>query len=507
MCGMHTDSHASQDNDESSVELGEKCAVFGVFGHGLDVSRLSFFGLYALQHRGQESSGIATADGESLTVHKGMGLVSQVFSEELIQSLKGHIAISHNRYSTAGGSKVKHAQPMLAAGAGFLQKVSYDDPRPSLNDSVSLCSMPGDAAIALVHNGNLPDTKLLTEYLDAGDIDHSEFSDSRMIVESIAVCMRGGNTLEVAIKEIYPLLIGAFSILVASHDKLIAIRDSCGIRPLCLAKLNGGYIIASETCALHPVGAQYLRDILPGEMVVISDDGIVSEQLAEPTPKLDIFEFVYFARHDSDLLGQSVYEVRKRFGRQLAKENPIEADVVIPVPETAVPAAIGYAQESGIPFEMALSKNRYIHRTFIQPEQHIRDQGVKAKLTPIVQLIVGKRLIVLDDSIVRGTTSKKIIAMLFEAGATEVHFLSSSPPVKYPDFYGIDTPHQKDLLGANKTVEEMREYLGATSLSYLSYAGMIEATGIPEEQFCTSCFTGEYPIDIGRRAQEVQKMA
>ncbi|MHB1087036.1 MAG: amidophosphoribosyltransferase [Minisyncoccota bacterium] len=497
----------STETEADAGGLGEKCAVFGVFGKGLDVSRLSFFGLYALQHRGQESAGIATADGATLTVHKGMGLVSQVFSEELIQALKGHIAVGHNRYSTAGGSKVKHAQPMLATGAGEVQKVSYDDPRPSLNDSVSLCSAPDDKAIALVHNGNLPDTTLLTGYLDTHGVEHSEFSDSRMVVEAIAASMRSGKGLEDAVKEVYPLLVGAFSILIASESKLIAIRDHCGIRPLCLAKLNGGYIIASETCALHPVGAEYMRDVLPGEMLVIDDSGIRSEQLAEARPMLDIFEFVYFARPDSMLLGKSVYEVRKECGRLLARENSIQADVVIPVPETAVPAAIGFAQESGIPFEMALTKNRYIHRTFIQPEQHIRDQGVKAKLTPIIELIKGKRLVIIDDSIVRGTTSKKIIAMLFEAGATEVHFLSSSPPVKYPDFYGIDTPKQDNLLGAVKTVPEMREYLGATSLAYLSYEGMLAATGVPESQLCTSCFTGEYPIDIGARAQEVRKVA
>lgn len=487
--------------------IGEKCAVFGVFGKGLDVSRLSFFGLYALQHRGQESAGIACADGESITVHKGMGLVSQVFSEDLIQSLKGHIAVAHNRYSTAGGSKVKHAQPMLATGAGELQKISYDDPHPSLNDSISLCSAPGDKAIALVHNGNLPDTSLLAAYLDQVGVAHDDFSDSRMIVEAIAARMRAGEDFAQAIRSTYPLLVGAFSILIASENALVAIRDRCGIRPLCLASLNGGYILASETCALHPVGATYLRDVAPGEMLVISDSGLASEQLADPDPKLDIFEFVYFARHDSVLLGRSVYEVRKEFGRQLARENAIEADVVIPVPETAVPAAIGFAQESGIPFEMALTKNRYIHRTFIQPEQHIRDQGVKAKLTPIAELIAGKRLVVIDDSIVRGTTSKKIIAMLFEAGATEVHFLSSSPPVKYPDFYGIDTPRQSDLLGAERTVAQMREYLGATSLGYLSYEGMIRCTGLAEGSFCTSCFTGDYPIDIGARTKEVKKVA
>jgi amidophosphoribosyltransferase len=486
--------------------LGEKCAVFGVYGKGLDVSRLSFFGLYALQHRGQESSGIACADGESLTVHKGMGLVSQVFSEELIRNLKGHIAVGHNRYSTTGGSKVKHAQPMLAAGSGALQKVTYDDPNPSLNDSVSLCSAPGDEAIALVHNGNLPDTTTLARYLDEQGIAHQEFSDSRMIVEAIAAQMRGGATLEEAVRAVFPLMIGAFSILVASERKLIALRDRCGIRPLSLARLNGGYIVASETCAFHPVGAEFVRDVEPGEMLVIDESGLRSEKLAPASPKLDIFEFVYFARPDSELLGRSVYEVRKEFGRQLARENKIDADVVIPVPETAIPAAIGFAEQSGMRFEMALTKNRYIHRTFIQPEQHIRDQGVRAKLTPIAELIRGKRLVILDDSIVRGTTSKKIIAMLFETGAKEVHFLSSSPPVRYPDFYGIDTPRQESLLGAVKSVPEMREFLGATSLAYLSYEGMIRATGIPEERFCTSCFTGQYPIDIGRREKEVRML-
>jgi amidophosphoribosyltransferase len=487
-------------------DIGEKCAVFGVYGSGLDVSRLSFFGLYALQHRGQESAGIASTDGESITVHKGMGLVSQVFNEQLMESLKGHISIGHNRYSTAGGSKVKHAQPMLGAGAASLHNVSYDDPRPSLNDSVSLCSAPGDNAIALAHNGNLPTTKLLEEYLKSKNVNVTEFSDSRMIVEAIAAHMREGADMERAIQSVYPMLTGAFSILIMSTDKLIAIRDSCGIRPLAMAKLNGGYVFASETCALPPIGAEYLREVAPGEMVVIDASGMRSIQLAAPTPKFDIFEFVYFSRPDSHLLGKSVYEVRKNFGTTLAKEKRIEADVVIPVPETAIPAAIGYSRVSGIPFELGLAKNRYIHRTFIQPEQHIREQGVKSKLTPIGEVISGKRLIVIDDSIVRGTTSRKIVEMLFEAGAKEVHFLVSSPPVKYPDFYGIDTPKQDSLIAATKSVEEMRAYLGATSLTFLSYEGMISATGIPESELCTSCFTGVYPIDIGERAIEVRRV-
>jgi len=482
---------------------GEKCAVFGVFGKGLDVSRLSFFGLFALQHRGQESAGIATADGETITVHKGMGLVSQVFNDELIGSLKGHIAVGHNRYSTTGGSKVKHAQPMLAAGAGSLQKVSYEDPHPSLNDSVSLCSAPDDGAIALVHNGNLPTTGALSEFLRSKDIDSSEFSDSRMIVEAIGVRMREGLLLPAAVKDVYPLMTGAFSILIMSRDTLVAVRDRCGIRPLSIAKLNGGYVVASETCAFAPIGATYLCEVNPGEMVAIDEKGMRSEQIAPADPKLDIFEFVYFARPDSELLGKSVYEVRKNFGIQLAKEYPLEADVVIPVPETAIPSAIGYAQALGISFEMGLVKNRYIHRTFITPEQHIREQGVKAKLTPLSEVMRGKRVVIFDDSIVRGTTSQQIVKMVFEAGAKEVHFLVSSPPVKFPDFYGIDTPKQSDLIAATKSVEEMREFLGATSLRFLSFEGMIQATGIPEDQFSTSCFTGIYPIDIRERAQEI----
>src|SRR3989344_8837975 len=484
-------------------ELGEKCAVFGVYGAGLDVARLSFFGLYALQHRGQESAGIAVSDGEILCLHKGMGLVSQVFNEGLIEGLKGHIAVAHNRYSTTGGSHVKHAQPMLAAGSGALSKMTFDAPKPSLNDSVSLCSVAGDEAITLVHNGNLPTTTELKKFLDGSGVDSTEFSDSRMIVESVAACMREGASLEDAIKKIYPLMVGAFSILIMSRDKLIAIRDECGIRPLSIARLNGGYIIASETCAFPPIGATYLRDVEPGEMVVIDQEGIHSEQIAKPNPKLDIFEFVYFARPDSHLLGASVYEVRKNLGVQLAKEYVIEADVVIPVPETAIPAAIGYSQKTGIPLELGLTKNRYIHRTFIQPEQHIREQGVKAKLTPIIECIKGKRVIVIDDSIVRGTTSRQIVQMLFEAGASEVHFLVSSPPVRFPDFYGIDTPDQKDLIAATKSVEEIQKHLKATSLRYLSYEGMIAATGLSETQFCTSCFNGVYPIDIKERAQEI----
>src|SRR3989344_2743648 len=334
--------------------LGEKCAVFGVYGKGLDVARLSFFGLFALQHRGQESSGIATANGEKIQLHKGMGLVSQVFNDQLLESLKGHIAIGHNRYSTTGGTHVKHAQPMIAAGDHSLTKVAYEDANPSLHDSVSLSSPSHDGAIALVHNGNLPTTTLLEEFLDKKGVEREGFSDSRMIVEAIAALMREGRSLEVSIKEVYPLLTGAFSLLIMSRDSLIAVRDQCGIRPLALARLNGGYVIASETCAFAPIGAEFEREIGAGEMIVITDKGIRSEQVLQPNTKLDIFEFVYFARPDSEILGRSVYEMRHECGVLLAKEYPMKCDVVIPVPETAIPAALGSSQALGTRMEMGL---------------------------------------------------------------------------------------------------------------------------------------------------------
>lgn len=455
-------------------ERHEKCAVFGIYGTGLDVARLSFFGLFALQHRGQESSGIAVADGTALSAHKGMGLVSSVYAEEDIKKLTGHIAIGHNRYSTAGGSRLEHTQPILV----------------------------NDGTIAFAHNGNLPSVAALETFLRGKGIAPEGMSDSRLMAEVIGVFAREGASLQDAVRQAYPLFTGAFSALVLSRDEMIAIRDHCGIRPLCIGRLNGGFCFASETCALQTIGATYEREVEPGEMVVVGAAGMRSVQLAEADPKLDMFEFVYFARPDSRLLGQSVYEVRKRFGETLARERPLPLDVIIPVPDTAIPVAIGYAAESGVPFEMGLSKNRYIHRTFIQPEQHVREQGVKLKLSPVIEVIAGKRIGVVDDSIVRGTTSRQIVKMLFEAGAKEVHFLVSSPPVMFPDFYGIDTSRQRELIAAVKTIDQMRDFLAATSLTFLSFNGMVAATRIPRERFCTSCFTGEYPIDIKERARE-----
>jgi amidophosphoribosyltransferase len=456
---------------------GEKCAVVGVYGPDLDAARLSFFGLFALQHRGQESSGIAVSDGETIHCHKGMGLVAHVYDEDIIATLPGHIGIGHNRYSTTGGSKLEHAQPILVDGGPL-------------------------GTIALAHNGNLPSTTALVEFLAARNLP-TEGSDSKLMAEAVAAFARDGKSLADAVREAFPLFTGAFSVLVMDTHTLVAVRDQCGIRPLSLASLGRGFVVASETCAFHTAGAQYLRDIDPGEMVVIDAKGMHSELLAPANLKLDIFELVYFARPDSELFGRSIYSVRKQLGAQLAREYPLDIDVVIPVPDTAMPVALGYSQERGVPFEMGLAKNRYIHRTFIAPDQHVREQGVKRKLSPIPEVIRGKRVGVIDDSIVRGTTSKQIVRMLFEAGAAEVHFLVSSPPVVFPDFYGIDTSEQSKLIAATKTVPEIRDFLGATSLSYLSYHGMIAATGQPESVFCTSCFTGEYPIDIKERAQEI----
>ncbi len=456
-------------------EAKEKCGVFGVYGTRLEVARLAFFGLFALQHRGQESSGIATSDGTRIYSHKGMGLVSQVFTESDISNLPGHISIGHNRYSTAGGSKIEHAQPMRDSKERF----------------------------ALAHNGNLPSTMALWKYLKVTPEKDKLESDTRYVVRAISSAMDNGDSLEEAVRRIYPLMTGAFSIIIMGVDRLIAIRDHCGIRPLSIAKVGGGFAFSSETCALHTIDGEILGDVKPGEMVVVDDSGMRREQLAAADPKFDVFEFVYFSRPDSALLGRSVYEVRKDFGAQLARERKIHADVVIPVPETAVPVAVGYAQESGIPFELGLTKNRYIGRTFIQPEQHMREQGVKMKLSPIPETIRGKSVVVVDDSIVRGTTSRQIVKMLFDTGAREVHFVVSSPPVRFPDFYGIDTPRQDQLIAALKNEDEICKFLGSTSLQFLSLTGMVDAIGVPESELNTSCFTGKYPIDIGTNARNI----
>lgn len=458
--------------------MREKCGIFGVYGEDFDAARLTYFGLSALQHRGQESSGISASDGKIIRTHKKMGLVAQVYAEEDLEGLTGSMAIGHNRYATSGGSFHEHTQPFIDEKGMFV----------------------------LAHNGNLPKVDKLIEFLTSKRLRTEGYNDSGLMHAAVLFFLKSGKTLEQAIKEAFPLFTGAFSLLVMTKDKIAAIRDPFGIRPLCIGKLNGGYIFASETCALDTVNATFIRDVEPGEMVVIGKNGLESHKLAEPTPKMDIFEFVYFSRPDSVLYGKRVYEVRKNLGKELAKEYKIDADVVIPVPDSSIPAAIGYAQESGIPFEFGLVKNRYIGRTFIMPDQKLRDRGVQMKLNPIGEIIKGKKVILVDDSIVRGTTSRKLVKMVREAGAKEVHLLSSCPPVKYPDFYGIATPFQKDLIGAQMSISEIEKFVGADSLYYLSYESLIKATGIPEEKFCTSCFTGDYPIDIGENAKHIKKV-
>jgi len=509
-------------------EVGEKCAIFGIYGKDLDVARLSFFGLYALQHRGQENSGLATTDGKKIYCHKGAGLVAQVYNEDVIKKLdcedhESIAAIGHNRYSTSGGVGNYYAQPFVLGGNSTCRITPAED--NCLEHQVAeFLQIESNPILALVHNGNLPSTTALENFLKEKGVDTTRLaidpcienekshdhsreitpSDSSLITAALSWHLRTGMTIEEAVEKTWPLLTGSFSILVMTADKLVAIRDHCGIRPLSIARLNGGFVLASETCAFHPIGAEFLRDVNPGEMIVIDEGGLKARQIAEPNQKLDIFEFVYFSRPDSELLGQTVYEVRKRFGEQLAREYKIEADVVIPVPETSIPVAIGFSNVSGIPFEMGLVKSRYIHRTFIQPEQHIREQGVKLKLAPLTHAIKGKRVVIADDSLVRGTTSKQIVKMLFETGATEVHFIVSSPPVKFPDFYGIDLPDQNKLFAASRTVEEMRKELGATSLNFLSFDGMVKATNISPDKFCTACFTGEYPIDLKEKKSEIK---
>ena len=456
----------------------EKCAVFGIFGASpqVEAARLSFYGLCALQHRGQESSGISSSDGKNLHLHSGFGLVTNVYREQDLVKLPGHIAIGHNRYSTSGGTDDCFNQPFLDDKHDF----------------------------AFAHNGNIPDTSKLEEFLKGHHISTRKLNDSGMMAAAIACQLEKGLDLPAAIAACYPLFTGVFSAVAMSQDTLVAFRDPHGIRPLSLGKLeDGSYVVASETCALDTISAAHEREIAPGEMVIITTDGIRSNQIIPGEQKLDIFEFVYFARPDSIILGQTVNDVRMNFGREMAEEFRVNGDVVIPVPDSAIPAALGYAEASGIPFEMNLIKNRYIHRTFIRPTAELREHDLKMKLNPLVSAIQDRRVILVDDSIVRGTTMRKTVAMLREAGATEVHLLISSPPVLYPDFYGINTPKQSELIATEMSLPEINEYVGSDTLHFLSFDGMIRSTGLPESVFSASCFNGIYPTPIGTRAHEI----
>lgn len=465
-------------------EFNEKCAVFGIIGQkfgdntGLEAARLTFYGLWALQHRGQESSGIVSSDGKNLHRHAAPGLVATVYREEDLEQLPGHIAIGHNRYATSGGADSCYDQP-------FLERTHN---------------------IALAHNGTLPDTTALEDFLTERDITLDKLNDSSMMSAAIGAYMDEGLDMAESIKKAWPLFTGAFSIVAMNATTLVAFRDECGIRPLSIATLDEGYAVASETCAFDTIGATFLRDVEPGELVVITDSGITSHQVVKPNLKLDIFELVYFARPDSLIMGKRIDTIRKNFGAQMAREYPIEADVIVPVPDSGIPAALGFSQATGVPFEMGLIKNRYIHRTFIRPTAALRERDLKMKLNPVGETFKDKRVVLVDDSIVRGTTMRHLVAMVFEAGAKEVHLLITSPPVRYPDFYGINTPKQSELLAAYMSEEEMRDHVGATSLCYLSYDGMLSATGLPVEMFSTSCFNGVYPVSIGKRADEIMEL-
>ncbi len=440
--------------------------MFGVWAPGEDVSKLTYYGLYALQHRGQESAGIAVSEGSRILVYKDMGLVSQVFDESILGTLRGHVAIGHCRYSTTGSSVWENAQPTL--------------------------SSTEQGGLALAHNGNLINTGELSLRLPPDVIRAT--TDTEVLTALLA--QDRAQSIEEAAAELLPQVKGAYSLVWMNETTLFAARDPQGIRPLVLGRLERGWVVASETAALDIVGATFVREIEPGELLTIDERGVRSRRFAAAAPKGCLFEYVYLARPDTTIAGRGVQATRVEVGRQLAREHPVDADLVIPTPESGTPAAIGYAEQSGIPYGQGLVKNSYVGRTFIQPSQTIRQLGIRLKLNPLREVIQGKRLIVVDDSIVRGNTQRAIVKMLREAGATEVHVRISSPPVAWPCFYGIDFATRAELIAGSLSVEEIRASLGADSLGYISLEGLTQATTIPAERLCRACFTGEYPIAI-----------
>ncbi|NHC25182.1 amidophosphoribosyltransferase [Nocardioides sp. IC4_145] len=457
----------------------DACGVFGVWAPGEDVAKLTYFGLYALQHRGQESAGIAVSNGRQILVYKDMGLVSQVFDETTLESLKGHVAIGHARYSTTGASTWENAQPTF---------------RPT-----------ADGSVALGHNGNLinthevrgmvadlpgPDDELELHTRPAGEATN----DTSLVTALLA--HHPDSSLEQRALEVLPHLRGAFCFVWMNENTLYAARDPQGIRPLVLGRLDRGWVVASEDAALATIGASVVREVEPGEMLVIDDQGLRSHRFAEPERKGCVFEYVYLARPDATISGRNVHEARVEMGRRLAREFPVEADLVMPVPESGTPAASGYAQESGIPFGQGFVKNAYVGRTFIQPSQTLRQLGIRLKLNALEHMIRGKKVVVVDDSIVRGNTQRAQVRMLREAGALEVHVRISSPPVKWPCFYGIDFATRAELIANGLDVDEIAASVGADSLGYISLEGMVEATGQPAQSLCQACFTGEYPVEL-----------
>ncbi|QOY51834.1 amidophosphoribosyltransferase [Candidatus Sulfurimonas baltica] len=448
-------------------DINEKCAVVGIFGHE-EASKLAYFSLHALQHRGQEAAGISSSDGEKLHTIKKRGLVMRVFDEAKLKTLSGSSAIGHTRYSTAGDDSILDAQPVFAR---------YD-----LGE------------MAIVHNGNLTNAEEVRNKLIEKGAIFQTFMDTENLIHLIAKSEK--KKLLDRIIDAVGRIEGAFSLVFLSRTKMFAMRDRFGFRPLSLGKLpNGGYIVASESCAFDLVSAEFVRDVEPGELLIFEDGKEPkSIKVFEPTPKHCIFEYVYFARPDSKVFGQSVYQTRKNMGKELAHIKPVEADIVIPVPDGGVPAAIGYAQESGIPYEMGIMRNHYIGRTFIEPTQEMRDLKVKMKLSPMTDIIKGKRVIVVDDSIVRGTTSKRIVRMLKEAGAIEVHMRVSSPPTTDPCYYGVDTPNKDKLIAANMTIDEICKFIEADSLAYLDGPALLRSVNTKEDNYCTACFTGDYIV-------------
>ena len=446
----------------------DHCGVFGIFGHP-EASKLTYLGLYALQHRGQESAGVASSDGSDIHFHKSLGSVQEIFTPQVLSSLPGSVAIGHTRYSTAGDNTVINAQPVVID-----------------------CNK---GKIALGHNGNLTNALEMRRKLEHRGSIFQTTSDTEVIVHLIA--RSSARNLSGAIADALNQVEGAYSLLLLARDEMYAIRDPRGFRPLALGRLDGAWVVASETCAFDLIDAEYVREIEPGEMVRISRGGVESIRFApEKQNQYCIFEHVYFSRPDSVVFGRPVNQSREQLGRLLAKEHPVDADIVTPVPDSGVPAAVGYAGESGIPFRMALIRNHYVGRTFIEPEQAIRDFGVKLKLNPVRRMIEGKRVILVDDSIVRGTTSRKIVRLVRDAGATEVHMRISCPPTISPCYYGVDTPRRDELIAARNSVEDIRQFLGADSLGYLSLESLRAAVEDTQGKFCTSCYTGSYPTEL-----------
>lgn len=448
--------------------MHESCGVFGIYAPGEDVARLTFFGLFALQHRGQESAGIASADGNILKVYAQMGLVSQVFNEASLSKLAGHIAIGHNRYSTTGSSRVCNAQPLIVG--------------------------QGDNILAVAHNGNIVNSKLLYQELTERGYVFSSTTDSE-VIGNLIISVPGETVSR--IRYAMHRLQGAYSLTMLTKDRLYAARDPLGIRPLCLGTINThGWVVASETCALDHIGARFVREIEPGEIVAIGPDGLESFREPSSSHAMCIFEHIYFARLDSTMDGRLLYQARRMMGANLAEEHPVDADLVVGVPDSALAAAGGYALRSGIPLAEGLIKNRYVGRTFIEPDQRLRDLGAQMKYNPMPQLLEGKRIVMVDDSIVRATTTPHVIKLLRKSGAKEVHVRIVAPPIKYPCFFGVDMATKWELIAAQRSVTEIRDYIGADSLGYLSIEGLVKAVALPQAGFCLACFNGQYPIPV-----------